>query len=354
MATLRLKAVGFHHGGDLPEKHTKHGGNLAPQLVWESIPYGTASMVLVCVGTNSLATEPYVHWVSYNIEPSLPWYSESDFADHDLFTQGINSSNTVGYDGPRTEAAKLDFTIYALDCRVNSKEALTWKELEPEIEECKTLATATLTVHYAPDDLLPPNKKGDAHSNLKSSALIGAANFDLGLVGSWSTIGSDGYESIFEIEESGQWHGLSEIPFEISTDGQTMELPKGKAHFYQRISGSGASLVGKWKRRVTSHDLEEEIAFFSNGSYKSDIWIISTGASGGTYVGSYVVAGDKLERREEFCTSTTDSDELTCMFDHPTNPRTVIGFYKVATNGDSWTWTIPDEGGTQIVYTKVS
>ncbi len=95
-----------------PEQHIKLGQNLSPQISWENLPEGTASLVLICHDPDApskpddvnqegrevpgdLARVDFYHWVLVDIDPKLEELREAEFS------QGVTPHGKKGPDAPR-------------------------------------------------------------------------------------------------------------------------------------------------------------------------------------------------------------------------------------------------------------
>ena len=72
---MTLTSPAFKQDGQIPSKYTCEGDDISPPLVWDGVPEGTKSLVLIIDDPD--APDPkapqrvWVHWVVYNIPPEL-------------------------------------------------------------------------------------------------------------------------------------------------------------------------------------------------------------------------------------------------------------------------------------------
>ena len=79
MENLTLTSSAFEGGGEIPRECGYNNGNVSPPLTIGRIPYGTKSLALIMDDPDAMNvigkdgkkcfTEPYVHWVLYNLHP---------------------------------------------------------------------------------------------------------------------------------------------------------------------------------------------------------------------------------------------------------------------------------------------
>ena len=121
--TIRLWSPAFEQGGQIPRRHTCDGEDLSPPLRWDGVPEGAASLALV-VDDPDAPRGTWVHWVLYDLEPTLDGLAEGVPGDEVLpggARQGRNDFRRVGYGGPCPPpdgAHRYVFTLHALARRL--------------------------------------------------------------------------------------------------------------------------------------------------------------------------------------------------------------------------------------------
>ncbi len=70
MNTIPLSSPAFAPGQPIPAKFTCEGENISPELKWGNPPAWTKSLVLIMDDPDA-PMGTYVHWVIYNIPPTL-------------------------------------------------------------------------------------------------------------------------------------------------------------------------------------------------------------------------------------------------------------------------------------------
>lgn len=121
--TLRITSPVFAADGDIPEKYTCQGEDIAPPLHWEGVPDNAKSLVLIVDDPD--APDPaaprmtWVHWLLYNIPPESSGLPEgataSDLPPGTL--EGVNDWQRAGYGGPCPPIGRHRYfhKLYALD-----------------------------------------------------------------------------------------------------------------------------------------------------------------------------------------------------------------------------------------------
>ena len=63
---MQISSPAFHLNGKIPKKYTCDGENISPPLIFEEIPAGTESLVLI-VEDPDAPNGLWVHWVVWNM-----------------------------------------------------------------------------------------------------------------------------------------------------------------------------------------------------------------------------------------------------------------------------------------------
>lgn len=128
--SIKIRSTAFTDGQVIPKEHTGDGPDLSPPLAWESLPEGAQELALICDDPDAPTAEPWVHWVLYQLPPTvreLPaGISPSSRLESPVKAlQGRNSwssGRTIGYRGPAPPPAHgvhhYRFQLYALDCEL--------------------------------------------------------------------------------------------------------------------------------------------------------------------------------------------------------------------------------------------
>lgn len=154
--TIRLKSPAFEDGGAIPARYTCEGADVSPPLVWEGLPEGTRSLVLIVDDPD--APDPaaprmvWDHWLLYNLPPECGGLEEGVRA-RDLPSgtlEGVNSWGRRGYGGPCPPIGRHRYfhILYALDGLLPDLGGPTKDQLMAAMEG-KILAHTELVGTYA-------------------------------------------------------------------------------------------------------------------------------------------------------------------------------------------------------------
>jgi len=146
-AMLKITSPAFENNGDIPPKYTCDGDNVNPELIFEGVPSGAESLVLI-VDDPDAPGGTWVHWTVWNIDPSV------DSIGEDSVPEGAVEGNTdfgkPGYGGPCPPSGKhrYFFKLYALDTDLDLDIASEASDIEAAMEG-HILASAELIGLYS-------------------------------------------------------------------------------------------------------------------------------------------------------------------------------------------------------------
>jgi hypothetical protein len=131
-----LKSPAFTKGNNIPKKFTCDGENISPELIWENIPIGTVSLVLICEDPDA-PIGIWVHWILYNIPVTLNSIPENLNSRKEWISQqkvmvGINDFKKAEYGGPCPPPGKPHhyiFRLFALDIRLDAQPGLNRNQI---------------------------------------------------------------------------------------------------------------------------------------------------------------------------------------------------------------------------------
>ncbi len=122
--SMTISSSAFQQGQKIPAKYTGDSEDISPPLNWAGFPEKTASFVLICDDPDAPTAEPWVHWLVYNIPPSVTSLEEDVILSKLPRTlpvgiaEGKTSWGTIGYGGPAPPKGHgthhYHFKIYAL------------------------------------------------------------------------------------------------------------------------------------------------------------------------------------------------------------------------------------------------
>ncbi|MDR3575024.1 MAG: YbhB/YbcL family Raf kinase inhibitor-like protein [Anaerolineaceae bacterium] len=136
---LNLSSPAFANNGQIPQIYTCTASSISPQLQFGNVPTGSQSLALTLEDPDA-PRGVFVHWVIYNMPPSLAGLNQ-DVPKHadvsGVGTQGLNGAGLAGYTGPcppTGSAHHYIFTLYALDLKPTLPEGLTADTLKAAIQ----------------------------------------------------------------------------------------------------------------------------------------------------------------------------------------------------------------------------
>ncbi|MFP4563612.1 MAG: YbhB/YbcL family Raf kinase inhibitor-like protein [Spirochaetia bacterium] len=149
---MEITSTEFREGEPIPSKYSCDGQDISPPLAWKDIPEGTKSLALIADDPDAPG-KTWVHWVVYDIPPTVNGFSESVAASEKLEgggTQGVNDFKRIGYGGPCPPSGehRYYFKLYALDRVLNESPGLSKQKLE-QLMEGKILDQCSLMGTYA-------------------------------------------------------------------------------------------------------------------------------------------------------------------------------------------------------------
>ena len=125
---LNVRSDAFEEGQPIPSRYSGDGDNISPPLSWAGASDRAQSLALVVEDPDAPTPEPYVHWLIYNLPPSIRQLSEnvkkeSVATDLGQAMQGKNSGLKIGWTGmapPKGDTPhRYFFQLFALDTRLD-------------------------------------------------------------------------------------------------------------------------------------------------------------------------------------------------------------------------------------------
>lgn len=151
--SILLSSPSLTEGGTVPTKFTCDGENISPALAWTGVPAGTQEIVLI-VDDPDAPSGLFVHWVIYNIPPTLSGLPQGIPPTPDVAgigVQGINGSRRTGYMGPcppKGLTHRYFFKVYALKMELNLGPGATSADVERAMKGL-ILAQGQMIVKYS-------------------------------------------------------------------------------------------------------------------------------------------------------------------------------------------------------------
>jgi Raf kinase inhibitor-like YbhB/YbcL family protein len=115
-ASLNVTSPAFAANGNIPLAFSPYGQGRSPALAWSGVPAGAKSLVLMMEDPDATSARPFIHWLAWNIDPSLRGVPEASVPAG--IRQGRNGRGSAAYFGPRPHGSKphhYHFQLFALD-----------------------------------------------------------------------------------------------------------------------------------------------------------------------------------------------------------------------------------------------
>jgi Raf kinase inhibitor-like YbhB/YbcL family protein len=126
---MKITSSAFHEGGTIPEKFSRNGLNLSPELHIEGTPAEAKSMALI-VEDPDAPVGLFTHWMVWDFDPKT-----SEIAENSVPRGGVQGTNDFpgqGYDGPQPPSGthRYYFKVFALDQMVGLGPGAKRRELD--------------------------------------------------------------------------------------------------------------------------------------------------------------------------------------------------------------------------------
>lgn len=126
---MKISSPAFQEGGTIPEKFSRNGQNVNPELRIDGAPVEAKSLALI-VDDPDAPVGLFTHWLVWNIDPKTTEVGENSVPKGGV--QGTNDFPGRRYDGPQPPSGthRYYFKIFALDTTLNLKSGAKRKEVE--------------------------------------------------------------------------------------------------------------------------------------------------------------------------------------------------------------------------------
>jgi Raf kinase inhibitor-like YbhB/YbcL family protein len=116
---MRIISKAFKDGELIPQKYTCDGENRSPPLIFEDVPKGAKSLVLIVEDPDAPAGT-WDHWILFNIPPNVKEIREGE---EPAFAHGRNSWGKQNWGGPCPPDRQHTyiFKLFALDTILSLK-----------------------------------------------------------------------------------------------------------------------------------------------------------------------------------------------------------------------------------------
>lgn len=130
---MKLTSSAFENNQSIPSKYTCDGEDINPPLQISEVPEGAKSLVLI-VDDPDAPMGTWVHWVVWNIDPSISLIEEDDVPEGGV--EGLNDFGKNSYGGPCPPSGThhYHFKLYALDKTLELDPSSKKEEVEKAME----------------------------------------------------------------------------------------------------------------------------------------------------------------------------------------------------------------------------
>jgi Raf kinase inhibitor-like YbhB/YbcL family protein len=133
---MRITSTAFTNQGAIPVLYTCEGKDVSPPLAWADVPAHAKSLALIVDDPD--APDPaapkmtWVHWVLYNLPPTVIGLPEGIKALPAGAKEGMNDWKRTGYGGPCPPVGRHRYfhKLYALDAMLADLNRPTKAQLE--------------------------------------------------------------------------------------------------------------------------------------------------------------------------------------------------------------------------------
>lgn len=145
--SLSVTSKSFKANSAIPSKYSYTDGNVSPQISWSKGPEGTKSYALICDDPDAPRSEPWVHWVLFNIPAGVTELAENGSQGQ----EGTNDYQQVSWGGPNPPSGthRYFFKVYALNDMLDGLSSKTTKKDLLKAMQGKILAEGALMGTFA-------------------------------------------------------------------------------------------------------------------------------------------------------------------------------------------------------------
>lgn len=132
---MNIKSSAFFDTTPIPKKYTGEGDDMSPPLEVNDVPHEAKSLVIICDDPDAPRSEPFVHWVLFNMDPKMLELVEGASGSGRIegAIEGMNDFGKHGYGGPMPPVGHgmhhYRFKVYALDTKLDLSKNATKKDL---------------------------------------------------------------------------------------------------------------------------------------------------------------------------------------------------------------------------------
>jgi Raf kinase inhibitor-like YbhB/YbcL family protein len=150
---MKIFSSAFTHGDRIPQQFTCEGQDISPELSWSDAPKAAKSLVLIVHDPDAPRVNGFVHWLVYNIPPTVNHLRENagkNASAEQIGVQGRNDAGKTGYMGPCPPSGshRYFFRLYALRDHLDLGPGASYPEVIAAMEG-KIIEQAELMGTYA-------------------------------------------------------------------------------------------------------------------------------------------------------------------------------------------------------------
>lgn len=126
---MKITSPVFQEGGTIPEKFSKNGQNVSPELRIEGIPAEAKGLALI-VDDPDAPVGLFTHWLVWNLDPKTNDIAEGSAPNGSV--QGKNDFGEIGYGGPQPPSGthRYYFKVFALNRTLDLKAGAKRREVD--------------------------------------------------------------------------------------------------------------------------------------------------------------------------------------------------------------------------------
>lgn len=126
---MKISSSAFQEGGTIPEKFSKNGQNVSPELRIEGVPADAKALAII-VDDPDAPVGLFTHWLVWNIDPKTDHIAEGNAPNGGV--QGKNDFGDIGYGGPQPPSGthRYYFRVFALNGPLDLKAGAKRKKLD--------------------------------------------------------------------------------------------------------------------------------------------------------------------------------------------------------------------------------
>jgi Raf kinase inhibitor-like YbhB/YbcL family protein len=126
---MKITSSAFQEDGTIPEKFSKNGQNVSPELWIDGVPAEAKSLALI-VDDPDAPAGLFTHWLVWNIGPKMTQIAEGTAPSGAV--QGKSDFGEIGYGGPQPPSGthRYYFRVFALDRMLDLKPGAKRREVD--------------------------------------------------------------------------------------------------------------------------------------------------------------------------------------------------------------------------------